>query len=278
MSRPKIYTWGEWRYEPTECRLLHHNEPVTLPAKTLDLLTLLIARAPRLATKEEILTAVWPDATVEEGNIAFHVAALRKTLDGDATESCIETVRGRGYRFVAPVVAKPIILPPSTQSLDLPAEVKAMPIAVPSPSWQRPTVMIALGIAAIVTASLAIYALTTPTPILIAPFEVDDEVAAAGDFDESLMNAVVAQLAQSKINAVAKESGSAGDRLLTSRITMNAQQRWEVSLRLLRVDDGMAVWSWRFVASREDDRAQLEAEIAKRIADGLKSHLTLIGR
>lgn len=77
--------------------------PVQLPNKTLDLLALLLERAPALVGKEEIFSAVWADAVVEEGNIAVHVASLRKILDRTDATSCIETVRGRGYRFVAKV-------------------------------------------------------------------------------------------------------------------------------------------------------------------------------
>ena len=97
-----IYAWGPFRFEPTECLLLRDDEPVSLPAKTLDLLATLLRRAPRLVTKEEILTTVWPNAVVEEGNIAFHVAALRKVLDATDQPSTIETVRGRCSRWSRP--------------------------------------------------------------------------------------------------------------------------------------------------------------------------------
>jgi DNA-binding winged helix-turn-helix (wHTH) protein len=105
------YQWGHWRFEPSECRLLRDGEVVPLQAKSLDLLFTLLRRAPRLVTKEEILAAVWADAIVEEGNIAFHIAALRKVLDESAGPSAIETVRGRGYRFVPDVAV--VQLPPT---------------------------------------------------------------------------------------------------------------------------------------------------------------------
>jgi len=99
-----LFRWEGWSFEPHEWRLLNPaSEPVQLPNKTLDLLALLLDRAPALVSKEEILSTVWGDAVVEEGNIAFHVASLRKALDRTDTHSCIETVRGRGYRFVAGV-------------------------------------------------------------------------------------------------------------------------------------------------------------------------------
>lgn len=99
-----VFRWNGWSFEPAEWRLLNAaSEPVQLPNKTLDLLALLLERAPALVAKEEIMAAVWGDAVVEEGNIAFHVASLRKVLDETDASSCIETVRGRGYRFVAPL-------------------------------------------------------------------------------------------------------------------------------------------------------------------------------
>ena len=51
------------------------------------------------------MTALWPDAIVEEGNLASTVSALRKAL-GDDEQRIIATVPTRGYRFVMPVVRR----------------------------------------------------------------------------------------------------------------------------------------------------------------------------
>ena len=53
------------------------------------------------------MRAVWPNTTVEESNLAYHVFALRKAF-GESSDSdgCIETVPKRGYRFVAAVQAE----------------------------------------------------------------------------------------------------------------------------------------------------------------------------
>jgi len=54
--------------------------------------------------KDDLLSLVWPQTFVEEGNLAVHVSLLRKALaeHGDVGDS-IETVPKRGYRFIAPV-------------------------------------------------------------------------------------------------------------------------------------------------------------------------------
>jgi Mrp family chromosome partitioning ATPase len=50
------------------------------------------------------LARVWPDVTVEEGSLRFHIAGLRKALgDGKDGARYITTHAGRGYCFVAPI-------------------------------------------------------------------------------------------------------------------------------------------------------------------------------
>jgi adenylate cyclase len=79
-------------------------EPIALGSRALDVLALLAERQGQLVRKDEIMTAVWPATVVEEGNLTVQISALRRVLDqGRAQGSCIQTVPGRGYRFVAPV-------------------------------------------------------------------------------------------------------------------------------------------------------------------------------
>src|SRR6516162_7873884 len=79
-------------------------EPVALGSRALDVLALLAQRQGQLVTKDEIMKAVWPGMAVEEGNLTVQISALRRVLDRDRAQgSCIQTVPGRGYRFVAPV-------------------------------------------------------------------------------------------------------------------------------------------------------------------------------
>jgi hypothetical protein len=57
-----------------------------------------------LVTKDELLAAVWPELEVSEGVLTNCVGELRKGL-GETTQAprSIATVRGRGYRCIAPV-------------------------------------------------------------------------------------------------------------------------------------------------------------------------------
>ena len=80
------------------------SAPIAIGRRALDLLGVLVERPGDLVSRDEIIDAVWPGTTVEDSNLNVQIAALRRILDdGRAEGSCIQTVSGRGYRFVAPV-------------------------------------------------------------------------------------------------------------------------------------------------------------------------------
>jgi TolB-like protein len=59
-------------------------------------------------SKDEIMAAVWPDTTVEEANLTVQISSLRRILDAERRDgSCIQTLSGRGYRFICPVARVP---------------------------------------------------------------------------------------------------------------------------------------------------------------------------
>ena len=88
---------------------------VSIGSRAFDLLELLVARPGRLVSKSEIIDTVWGGSAVEEANLTVQISALRRILDqGHRQNSCIQTVPGRGYRFVASVTrAEPVSSAPS---------------------------------------------------------------------------------------------------------------------------------------------------------------------
>jgi DNA-binding winged helix-turn-helix (wHTH) protein len=99
-----IREFGPFRLDPAERLLLRDGHAVALTPKAFDLLLYLVDRPGRLVEKHVLMAALWPDAIVEEGNLASTVSALRKALGDDGDEhKVIATVPTRGYRFVMPV-------------------------------------------------------------------------------------------------------------------------------------------------------------------------------
>ena len=78
--------------------------PVKIGSRALEILKLLVDRGGGLVSKDDILATVWPQIVVEDSNLTVQISALRHLLDHRPIgESYIQTLAGRGYRFVAPV-------------------------------------------------------------------------------------------------------------------------------------------------------------------------------
>lgn len=76
------------------------------------ILSYLLSRPGRLVTRDELLAALWPGVTVTPGVVKVRVRRLRRILGDRATRPrFIETVHGRGYRFIANVT-EPSCMPP----------------------------------------------------------------------------------------------------------------------------------------------------------------------
>jgi TolB-like protein/Flp pilus assembly protein TadD len=93
-----------YRLDLTDERLWNGDQPVQISNKAFQLLRLLVSNPNRLLTKDYILDAVWGDVCVSEGLIKEYVHDLRLALGDDPKQPrFIETVRGRGYRFLGGV-------------------------------------------------------------------------------------------------------------------------------------------------------------------------------
>ena len=109
MKRPaaqtkEVISFGPFSLVASERLLTKDGVPVELSARAFDALVILLSRPNKVVSKNDLLAEVWPDATVEEGSLRFHIASLRKALgDGKDGARYITTASGRGYCFVAPV-------------------------------------------------------------------------------------------------------------------------------------------------------------------------------
>jgi predicted ATPase/DNA-binding winged helix-turn-helix (wHTH) protein len=100
----RAYVFGPFRLVPERQLLMRGETPVRIGGRALDILTVLVDRPGEVIGKRELLSRVWPDTIVEDGNLKVNIAALRRALgEGSGTATYIATVTGRGYRFIAPV-------------------------------------------------------------------------------------------------------------------------------------------------------------------------------
>ncbi len=126
-----LYRFGPFRIDTAERRLSRDGKIVKLRPKAFDLLLELVRTAGHIQTRETLIRKLWPDTIVEEQGLTVSVSTLRKAL-GDEGEPAryIETVRGQGYRFIAPVTTEAAETGPQTApGRDKPRLVPAVAIA-----------------------------------------------------------------------------------------------------------------------------------------------------
>jgi predicted ATPase/DNA-binding winged helix-turn-helix (wHTH) protein len=101
MSEPGFYQFGDFSLHPARRVLTRGGRQVELGSRAMDVLLALLRRHGEVATKSDIMAEVWPNLVVEENNLTTQIAAVRRALGEGDTTRLIQTVPGRGYRFVA---------------------------------------------------------------------------------------------------------------------------------------------------------------------------------
>lgn len=98
------YRFGEFELDLDLYAVRRAGRAVRVIPKVFDMLHLLVAQHGRVLTKQELLATLWADRQVGEGTIPWTINQARRALGqrrGDKRP--IETVYGRGYRFVGQV-------------------------------------------------------------------------------------------------------------------------------------------------------------------------------
>lgn len=119
-ERTQVYEFAEFRLDVREHVLEREDgQRVALPAKAFETLCVLVRNAGRLVEKDELLRQVWADSFVEENNLNKSIHAIRRALgEKNGDQKFIETVKKRGFRFVAEVRKADPAVPPETAASD----------------------------------------------------------------------------------------------------------------------------------------------------------------
>ena len=95
---------GEWQVDLRRNLISSAERAIRLEPKVVELLVNLARRPGEVISREELLTAVWPNVVVGDETLTQAVNKLRRSLGDDVhSPTYIETVSKRGYRLVAKV-------------------------------------------------------------------------------------------------------------------------------------------------------------------------------
>lgn len=98
-----VWTFGPFRFDPSTLELWRGEERIPLEPMPARILARLVERVGELVTREELLQLGWPRLPhVADPSLNTCVRQIRAALGDDPREPrFVETLRGRGYRFIA---------------------------------------------------------------------------------------------------------------------------------------------------------------------------------
>ncbi|MEO8244944.1 MAG: winged helix-turn-helix domain-containing protein [bacterium] len=95
------FALGPFIFDPVRRTLTRDGTATDLGQRTADLLAALLDARGAPVSKADLMDSVWPDTTVEEGNLTVQIAQLRKLLGpGPDGHDWIVTVPRVGYRLI----------------------------------------------------------------------------------------------------------------------------------------------------------------------------------
>lgn len=118
---PQALSFGDFRLDLRR-RVLHTStgQPVALTSRVLDTLVYMVQHPGVLLARDRLMDSIWPDSYVEPNNLSQNVAKLRRVFaEKPGHNRYIETVPGRGYRFIAEVRSESTPESPSRRSAAL---------------------------------------------------------------------------------------------------------------------------------------------------------------
>ena len=282
---------GDLRIDPNQKRVERAGVGLALPPLSFDVLLALVQDAPRFVSNDALMTRVWVGQVVSLETVTQRIKLLRDALQDDPrSPRYIEGQRGRGYRFIAPLVA----LDPQPAA---PATTIAAP---PAPYHWRAWVagvaslLVLLGIAVWLLAhradTRAPGASTAERDHTVAVLRFDD---LSGDKADSYLSLGLPEMILSRLSGTpgliviarsssyAEPSKLADARQLGARLhsgylvdgsVQHAGQALRVGVQLVETSGGTQVWSAHFdrsmdelFALEDDIAAQVTAVLAARI-------------
>jgi DNA-binding winged helix-turn-helix (wHTH) protein/TolB-like protein/Flp pilus assembly protein TadD len=292
-GKSPVFEFGPFVLDASRRVLLHDGTPVALQPKAFEMLLRLVERRDVVLSKDELLSALWPDTFVDEANLSQNIYVLRKALGQEGSDAYIQTVPKRGYRFVADVrerggaadLARPT--GENTERANLRRSPRFM-----SRGRRKALAFAALGLLLCAFAAFGFVRLAgnratplaVPRSMAVLPFkrlspQAGDEYLGVGLCDvlitklSTLHHLVVRPTsAVLKYEAPGTDTVAAGRELHTEAVLEGSLQRdadrLRVTVRLINVADGVTIWAETF-DERSGDVFKVQDAIAGNVVRAL---------
>jgi DNA-binding winged helix-turn-helix (wHTH) protein/TolB-like protein/tetratricopeptide (TPR) repeat protein len=273
------YEFGGFRLDALKRQLCNaQGEAQELPARAFDALLFLLQHRGEDVSKDQLIKALWPSTVVEENNLNQAIFALRRALGDTANDPrFIMTLPGRGYRFIAELNPAP------------------EPAPEPAHSGVNTRRLAIIGAAALIVVSAAVAwpwrgAESGPIgSVAVLPFKALLPDQSDPALELGMTNALILQISTlpdvtvSSLNSVRRFSAADLDPLEAARqlgveavvesSVITQGERIRVTARLLRVQNGRAMWSGKF-DEPIDNILDVQDSIAERVMTALAPKLS----
>jgi TolB-like protein/DNA-binding winged helix-turn-helix (wHTH) protein len=275
-------------------QLIRAGLRVKLEKTPMELLTLLVHSRGALVSREEIVRTIWGDAVHVDVDAGINTAIrkIRQALDDhSASPRYLETVVGKGYRFIGAITV--VENAAESKSGALPAQGASAPR-----TWVR-VALAAAGLAAVLI--LAIYAIHRDPPavsgnsqgrlvIAVTPLQNLSEDPGQDYLVDGLTDEILTQLGQlnpERLGVVRYRSSTTKPTTMSSTADLDQRsglqyvlegsvrrhlEQARISIRLVRVADETTLWTDSF-DRQVGDVLSLQSEIAQRIGRELQIHV-----
>jgi TolB-like protein/DNA-binding winged helix-turn-helix (wHTH) protein/Tfp pilus assembly protein PilF len=306
---PETFRFGDFELDVAAYQLRRKGHPVKIGRQPMDLLILLVQHPGQLVPRAAIVERLWgQDVFVDvETGVNTAISKIRQALrDSPEAPAFVETVPGKGYRFIAPLEKRTEIEPatavqgaPEGAPLRPPAAHPAEP-APPSPEHPPAIVRHRLALALAAIALLLAGAVWTwrgttsavsSVTLAVLPFEnlsgdpdreylaeglAEETIASLGQMDPERMRVVgrtsiMAYKGTTKsLATIGRELGT--DYLVESSIRSEGAQL-RVTSKLIRVRDQIQVWSQSY-DRQPASMLGLQRELSTAIAEQIQLRLS----
>lgn len=305
-----VYEFGDFVIDPNERTLSVNGQPIHLPAKEFETLLLLVRFNGHALTKEEMISAIWRDSFVEEGNLAKQISSLRRIFNTDG-KSLIETIPKHGYRFKVadlryrePEPLEPVVVEKRTvkrvtvnlQGSESEPSSPAARLSGPQYGTRSHALWMGAGLLMIAVVGAGIYlwlssVRSSATPVVKSVAVLPFKPVASDDSDEylrlGLTDALITKLSSLKqvvvrpTNAVRnfgdRDPMAAGRELKVDAVldgnVQRVGQQIRVTVQLVNVRDGSLLWGGKF-DEKFTDIFSVQDAISEQVALELEPGLT----
>jgi TolB-like protein/DNA-binding winged helix-turn-helix (wHTH) protein len=297
---PTAFQFSDYVLDSRRFELRRGARTLKLEKIPMELLILLVERQGNLVSRDEIVEKLWgKDVFLEaDRGINTAVSKLRQALRDDPERpQYIQTVVGKGYRFIASTSPLQSPIPISEQEKTAVAQAPpAAPTATPAHTARRVPggALIALCVALLLfVLGAGFYAFRTrvrsPQTLAVLPFQPLSSGANDEYLELGMADTLITKLSRTSglivrpTSAIRKYTGPDSDPLVAGRALQvdtvlegtiqRLGDRLRVSARLVRVRDGASFWSESYDA-RFTDVFQVQDTVSERVVDALTVRLS----